>query len=85
MATKPRPRASVTQFRAGNYDERAAYYDRRYHNRPPSEFTRKEMAQKLRLRAWLTAQQSLPRKHEVNGFLSRGKQEAIRRRFLQGG
>jgi hypothetical protein len=72
----------ATEFRDEDYEYWMAYYDRVFHNRPPSELSARQMAQKINLRAWLSEQQT--KKHRpkiVQGFVPEKAPKMIRQRY----
>jgi hypothetical protein len=73
------PQAS--EFRSERYDYWMAYYDKRFHNRPPSELSPDRLKQKIRLREWLNQQQIQRRKPQmVQGAIPRDAPERVVRK-----
>ena len=70
--------------RSPEYDYWMAYYDKTFHNKPPSELTSRAQGQKLKLREWLSQQQTMRRKPTlVQGMIPEDGAKTVRLRFRQ--
>ena len=72
------------KMRSVDYDYWMNYYDKTFHNKPPSDLTSRAMGQKLKLREWLNEQQTLRRKTKlVQGMIPADGPHIVRSKFRQ--
>ena len=62
LPRRPQRPVSGLEWRSEDYDQWAEYYSKKYHGIPDSEFTPRQIQEKLKLRQWLNDQSNMRRK-----------------------